>query len=146
MNKILLINGPNLNYLGIRQPEIYGHTTLQQVEASVEQVILTSNFKLTTFQSNHEGALIDFIQNHLDAKGIIINPGGLTHNSYALLDALLIKQVLFVEVHISNVYARGIERQHSVFSKHAACCIIGAGVFGYQLAAHYLINKLSVNY
>ncbi|KAL1983809.1 hypothetical protein VTN96DRAFT_9895 [Rasamsonia emersonii] len=139
---ILLINGPNLNLLGTREPHIYGHTTLADVEESAKQHAASLGATLETFQSNHEGAIIDRIQaarGHVD--GIIINPGGFTHTSVAIRDALLGVDIPFVELHISNIHAREQFRHHSYFSDKAAAVIMGLGVYGYKVAVeHVAVN------
>ena len=119
--KILLINGPNLNLLGTREPEVYGHTTLAQIEAAAISQAQAAGAALVCFQSNHEGALIDRIHaartESVDA--IVINPGGLTHTSVALRDALSAVAIPFIEVHISNIHQREVFRQHSYLSAFA---------------------------
>ena len=118
---ILIINGPNLNLLGTREPQIYGSATLSDVEASAKNQTSDLGIQLHTFQSNHEGAIVDRIQ---DARGngdwVIINPGGLTHTSVAVRDALLGVHIPFVEVHVSNIHAREPWRNHSYLSDKAA--------------------------
>lgn len=136
---ILVVNGPNLNMLGTRQPEIYGADTLDDVVALCERTAARFGRTVQTFQSNHEGALIDLIQ---QARGvvsaIVINPGGLTHTSVALRDALVIPEVPIVEVHISNVHAREEFRHHSFVSPIATAVIAGLGIQGYAAAIEYL--------
>ncbi len=140
--EILLINGPNLNMLGTRQPEFYGYDTLAMIEQNVKTIIeAEQGCKLTVFQSNHEGKLIDKIQEHKACSGIIINPGGLTHTSLSLLDALLAIAKPFVEVHLSNLFERP-GREHSCFSSNAIAVISGCKANGYQYAAHYLLHHL----
>ncbi|MCI2467515.1 3-dehydroquinate dehydratase, partial [Listeria monocytogenes] len=116
--KVLLINGPNLNLLGTREPHIYGSTTLADVEAAAQRQASSLSISLSTFQSNHEGGIIDRIQaartDGVDA--IIINPGGYTHTSVAIRDALLGVEIPFVELHVSNVHAREEWRRHSYFT------------------------------
>ncbi|RBA25168.1 type II 3-dehydroquinate dehydratase [Herminiimonas fonticola] len=141
---ILLLNGPNLNLLGSREPEVYGSTTLADVErAALEQASL-GGAKLTAFQSNHEGALIDRIQaakkEGIDA--IVINPGGLTHSSVSLRDALTGVAIPFVEVHISNIHQRENFRHHSYLSGIAVGVICGLGVDGYTAAIAFALKKL----
>jgi 3-dehydroquinate dehydratase II len=136
---ILLINGPNLNLLGIREPHIYGKTTLADVEASAKSQADSLGAELETFQSNHEGAIIDRIQagrGHFD--GIIINPGGFTHTSVAIRDALLGVDIPFVELHVSNIHAREPWRHHSYFSDKASAIIMGMGVHGYKAAVEHV--------
>jgi 3-dehydroquinate dehydratase II len=133
--RLLLINGPNLNLLGTREPERYGHRTLGQIEADLGQQAADLGLELDCFQSNHEGALVDRIQ---AARGevnfILINPGAFTHTSVALRDALLGVAIPFIEVHLSNVHAREPFRQHSYFSDIAVGQIVGLGAQGYTLA------------
>lgn len=144
--KILLINGPNLNLLGEREPKIYGATTLPQVVELVRQCITTSGkpVQLEDFQSNHEGALIDFVQaRRLETCGIIINPGGLTHYSIALRDCLsALPDVPVIEVHISNIHAREEFRHHSLIAAIARGQIAGLGTKGYVLAAEALLDLI----
>lgn len=142
-NSILLLNGPNLNLLGTREPQLYGSTTLDDVVTSATQQAATLGLQLQAFQSNHEGALIDKIH---EARGhcqfVIINPGGLTHTSVALRDALLAAELPFVEVHVSNVHARESFRSHSYLSDKAVGVICGLGVFGYTAAVGFVAQKL----
>ena len=137
---ILLLNGPNLNLLGSREPHAYGHTTLSDVEASSKTHASSLGATLDTFQSNHEGALVDRI--HTAARdgvdGIIINPGGFTHTSVAVRDALLGVNIPFVELHVSNVHAREAWRHHSYFSDKASGVIVGLGVWGYRVAVEHI--------
>ncbi|MFD9550043.1 type II 3-dehydroquinate dehydratase [Nocardia salmonicida] len=136
---ILVINGPNLNMLGTRQPEIYGADTLDDVVALCEHTAARFDRKVIAFQSNHEGALIDRIQQARgEVSAIVINPGGLTHTSVALRDALVIPEVPIVEVHISNVHAREEFRHHSFVSPIAAAVIAGLGIHGYAAAIEFL--------
>lgn len=132
---ILLLNGPNLNLLGSRQPEIYGRETLADIEAACRQHARTLGFALDFRQSNHEGQLIDWIQQARGVSaGIIINPGAYTHTSIAILDALLAVELPVVEVHLSNIHQREPFRQHSYVSKAARGVICGFGSHGYLLA------------
>lgn len=134
--KILLINGPNLNLLGSREPQVYGTTTLTQIETTMKDRASSLGIEMSHFQSNHEGAIIDRIQ---DARtegvnGIIINPGAFTHTSVAIRDALSGVNMPFVELHISNVHAREPFRHHSYLSDKARAVIAGLGVYGYIAA------------
>ncbi|MQR01356.1 type II 3-dehydroquinate dehydratase [Glaciimonas soli] len=141
---ILLLNGPNLNLLGIREPEVYGSTTLAEIEQAAQAQAAAAGAQLACFQSNHEGALIDRIH-AAQAQGvdaIIINPGGLTHTSVALRDALAGIAIRFVEIHISNVHQRENFRHHSYLSGIAVGVICGFGVEGYQLAIEFVLKKL----
>ncbi len=136
MNKILLINGPNLNLLGTREPEVYGHTTLADIQRELQAQAQAAGAELLCFQSNHEGALVDRIQ-QARAEGVswvIINPGAYTHTSVALRDALAGTALPFIEVHISNVHAREPFRRHSYLSDIARGSIVGLGVAGYRWA------------
>ena len=133
MNKILLINGPNLNLLGQREPEKYGSSSLSDVEAAVRSIVNEHGGQLVTFQSNHEGEIVEVIQNakKQGVEAVIINPGAFTHTSVAIRDAFLAVQLPFVEVHISNIFKREEFRHHSYLSDIAIGCIIGLGVQGY---------------
>lgn len=142
--KIVVLNGPNLNRLGKRQPEIYGSTTLADVEAMVADRAAQLGLEVEFFQSNHEGALIDRVHAAADAKaGVIINPGGFTHTSVALRDALaeIADGAGFVEVHISNVHAREEFRHFSYLSPIARGVIAGLGTFGYLVALEYFAQS-----
>ena len=142
---LLLLNGPNLNLLGTREPEVYGSTTLADVEQAAKAQASAADAVIATFQSNHEGALIDRIQaarlEKVDA--IIINPGGLTHTSVALRDALAGVAIPFVEIHISNIHKREPFRHKSFLSdiQHAGV-ICGLGVEGYRAAIDFALKKL----
>ncbi|WP_261392819.1 type II 3-dehydroquinate dehydratase [Rhodococcus sp. BP22] len=138
---ILVLNGPNLNMLGTRQPEVYGHETLADVVALCEKTAAAHGRTIRAEQSNHEGQLIDWIhQARGTASGIVINPGGLTHTSVALRDALVIPEVPIIEVHISNVHAREEFRHHSFVSPIASGVIAGLGVAGYGFAVERIIS------
>ncbi|KAJ5732168.1 dehydroquinase class II [Penicillium malachiteum] len=143
MPTILLINGPNLNLLGTREPHLYGSTSLADVEANAKSLAKTKNIALETFQSNNEGAIIDRIQ---EARGnvdaILINPGALTHTSVAVRDALLGVSIPFIEIHITNIHTREAFRHHSYFSDKAVACIIGLGVYGYEAGLEYAARHL----
>lgn len=139
--KILVLHGPNLNMLGRRQPEIYGRTTLAEIDAALRERAEQAGAALIALQSNHEGALIDFLQAEaLDADGIIINPGALTHYGLSLRDALASLQAPIVEVHLSNVYKREPFRHTSVVAPVAAGQIAGLGWRGYLLALEWLLG------
>ena len=141
---ILLLNGPNLNLLGSREPEVYGAATLADVENEAKRVASAAGAQLVCFQSNHEGALIDRIHaaksEGIDA--IVINPGGLTHTSVALRDALSGIGLPVIEVHISNIHRREAFRHHSYISGIATGVICGLGVDGYRVAIDFVIKKL----
>ncbi|MBF6186667.1 MULTISPECIES: type II 3-dehydroquinate dehydratase [Nocardia] len=139
---ILVLNGPNLNMLGTRQPEVYGADTLDDVVALCERTAARFGRTITAFQSNHEGALIDRIHEARGAtSAIVVNPGGLTHTSVALRDALVIPEVPIVEVHISNVHAREEFRHHSYISPIATAVIAGMGIQGYAAAIEFLATR-----
>jgi 3-dehydroquinate dehydratase-2 len=140
---ILLVNGPNLNLLGEREPEVYGRTTLAEIEAMVRDACAGWGVVVKPFQSNAEGALIDFIHEHRKAaRGIIINPGGYTHTSVALHDCLKGVAAPAVEVHLSNIHAREEFRKKSVVAAACRGQITGLGVRGYILAAEWLCAEI----
>lgn len=133
---VLIINGPNLNLLSIREPKIYGNATLNEVESRAKQQATELGIQLSVFQSNHEGVIIDRIHKAREEKvdAIIINPGALTHTSYGIRDALVGVSIRFVELHIANVFAREAFRHHSCLSDKADVIVCGMGVFGYEAA------------
>jgi 3-dehydroquinate dehydratase II len=144
MARILLLNGPNLNLLGTREPQIYGSASLHDIEAKLEGLARARGHSLVAFQSNAEHELIDKIQ---AAKGegvamAIINPAGYSHTSIALRDAFLAVDLPFIEVHLSNVFARETFRQHSYLSDIAVGCIVGLGPIGYELALEAACARL----
>ncbi len=141
--KLLLLNGPNLNLLGSREPEVYGKTTLADIEAAALAQAADAGASLACFQSNHEGALIDRIHaaRSEGVDAIVINPGGLTHTSVALRDALAGVAIPFVEVHISNIYQREAFRHHSFLSAIALGTICGLGTEGYRFAIDFALKK-----
>lgn len=143
--QILVLHGPNLNLLGIREPETYGHTTLADVDAALLAQATASGVQLASFQSNHEGALVDRIHaaRSEGVRAIIINPAAYTHTSVAIRDALAGVAIPFVEVHLSNVHAREPFRHHSYFSDLAIGVICGLGYRGYLLALDYLLNRIN---
>jgi 3-dehydroquinate dehydratase-2 len=145
MAGILLLNGPNLNLLGLREPEIYGSATLQNIETKLEAQARARGHSLAAFQSNAEHELIARIQTaKRDGMAFaIINPGAFTHTSIALRDALLGVALPFVEVHLSNVFARESFRHHSYLSDIAAGCIFGLGPIGYELALEAVCARLT---
>lgn len=144
MSHLLLVNGPNLNLLGSREPGIYGHQSLATIESALTGEAVILGHQLSCFQSNHEGGLVDRIQQAAveGVDAIIINPGAYTHTSIALRDALVAVNLPFVEVHLSNVYAREPFRQHSYLSDKAAGVIVGFGPAGYRLALQALHERL----
>ena len=139
--KVLLINGPNLNLLGQRQPEIYGSTTLKDIEEKVSKRARELEVDLRCFQSNHEGAIVDFLQQEgPTASGIIINPGALTHYSYTLRDALEAIDRPTIEVHITNIHGREWFRRRTVTGDAADAVIAGLGPHGYIVALEALFT------
>ncbi len=143
---ILVLHGPNLNLLGTREPQHYGHTTLEDINQALKSRGATCGVTVEVFQSNHEGALIDRVQRAaLDGVDfILINPAGYTHTSVALRDALAAVEIPFVEVHLSNVHAREAFRQHSYFSSLALGVIAGLGSLGYEFALEFALKHLHV--
>jgi 3-dehydroquinate dehydratase-2 len=146
MSRFLLLNGPNLNLLGSREPEVYGATSLDDIEAHCARVASKLGHTLEFFQSNAEHELIDRVQKAA-ADGvafIILNPGAFTHTSIALRDAFLAVQIPFIELHLSNTFAREEFRHNSYFSDIASSCLFGFGAYGYELAlqaaSHYVAN------
>ena len=147
MLKILLLHGPNLNLLGTREPEVYGSTTMAQIDARLQEKAKVAGVYLECFQSNAEGALIDRIHAaRLAGVGfIVINPGAYTHTSIALRDALAAVAIPFIEVHLSNVYAREEFRKHSYFSDLAVGVVTGFGAQGYEFALDAAISRIGKN-
>ncbi|GAB2174913.1 type II 3-dehydroquinate dehydratase [Dongia sp. agr-C8] len=143
---LLVLNGPNLNLLGQRQPEIYGRATLDDIAASVVARAKEFGLSVDFRQSNHEGHLVTWAQEARDsARAIIINPGGLSHTSVALLDALIFTELPVIEVHLSNIHRRESFRHHSFVSSAAAGVIVGLGPQGYVLAVDALAGILGAN-
>ena len=143
MKKIGLLNGPNLDRLGKREPEVYGTATLSDIEKQAKLKAVSCNCEIEAFQSNHEGALIDKIHEWADAgfAGLILNPGGLTHTSVALRDAVIASGLTTVEVHLSNIHAREDFRHKSLISGIAAAVVAGMNHHGYMYALHYLSEE-----
>lgn len=142
-HKILLLNGPNLNLLGRREPDVYGHQTLAELVDDVSKQAKSMGIKLQHLQSNAEHELIEAVH-QTDADFIIINPAAFTHTSIALRDALLGVAIPFIEVHLSNIHAREPFRQHSYLSDKAVGVICGLGAQGYQFALQAAIDKLAL--
>lgn len=140
---ILVLHGPNLNLLGTREPAVYGSTTLAQIDQRLATLAEASGVRLASFQSNHEGALIDRIHAaKSDATGfIIINPAAFTHTSVAIRDALAGVGIPFAEVHLSNVHRREAFRHHSYFSDLAEAVIVGMGPYGYEAALAFALSR-----
>jgi len=142
--RVLVINGPNLNMLGKRDQSLYGSKTLDDINASLKKLSEKLEIEIRTFQSNHEGALIDFIQEQApEANGIIINPGALTHYGLSLMDALIDASLPIIEVHISDIHFREEFRQKSVIEPIARHQISGKGWEGYITALEVLARELS---
>ena len=141
-NKVLLLNGPNLNLLGGREPHIYGATKLQDIEQRLATTASAVGSSLKAVQSNHEGTLIDEIHlaMNLNFNWIILNPGGFTHTSVALRDAVIASQIPMIEVHISQVFQRESFRHHSYFSDIATARLVGFGTLGYDYALAVALN------
>lgn len=144
MKKVLVLHGPNLNLLGTREPEVYGRETLDDVNRRLREKAQQAGVEFDVFQSNWEGALVDRIQaTRTDGTGfVIINPGAFTHTSVAIRDAFAGIAIPFIEIHISNVYAREAFRHHSYLSPLAAGVIAGLGTKGYELALDYALKHI----
>jgi len=146
MLEILVLHGPNLNMLGIREPEVYGTLTLPAINHRLNQLAVQQDMTLEIVQSNHEGELIDFIQKAFGTKdGILINPGAFTHYSYAIRDALSSVLLPAVEVHLSNIHQRDAFRHHSVVAPIAIGQICGFGAYSYELGLLALKQHLETN-
>ncbi len=139
--KILLLNGPNLNMLGTREPEKYGHVTLKDIENKITQMASENNIEIEAFQSNHEGEIIDKIQS-TDAIGLIINAGGYTHTSVAIRDAISAKQIPTVEVHMTNIHSREEFRHTSLISGVSIAQVVGFKEKSYEYALLGLIDYI----
>lgn len=141
--QVLVLHGPNLNLLGTREPEVYGATTLAQIDDDLRQIAQEAGVALESYQSNHEGALVDRIQaaGRDGTRFIIINPAAYTHTSVAIRDALAAVAVPFVEVHLSNIHKRESFRHHSYLSDLAVGVICGLGPTGYRLALQYALQS-----
>jgi 3-dehydroquinate dehydratase II len=141
--RISVLNGPNLNLLGQREPELYGRATLADIEARVRAAASAQDVEIDWFQTNHEGALVDAVQALRGrADGALINAAALTHSSLALRDALLAVRIPFVELHLSNIFAREPERRHSVIADLAVGMVTGFGAQSYTLALEALVGRL----
>jgi 3-dehydroquinate dehydratase II len=141
--RIAVLNGPNLNLLGTREPEVYGRTTLAELEQLTRAEAVRLGITLSWFQSNHEGALVEAVQGLKgQADGALVNAAAFTHTSLAIRDAFLAVQVPFVEVHLSNIFAREAERRHSRLADLAVGVMAGFGPAGYPLALQALVGRL----
>ena len=147
MAQVLLINGPNLNMLGTREPQHYGQETLSELENHLEQLARAAGHHLTGFQSNAEAELVERVQAAREdgTDFILINPAAFTHTSIALRDALAAVAIPFIEIHISNIYAREPFRQQSFFSDLAVGCVTGFGAQGYELALMAAVRHLDTD-
>ncbi len=146
VNTIYLLNGPNLNLLGTREPEIYGSTTLDDIKLLAENRAAQQGFSIEFRQSNSEGQLVDWVQEAgQKASGLIINPGAYTHTSIAILDALLAVDIPSIELHLSNVFRREEFRSHSYISRGVAGVICGFGSIGYELAVEALLDIIKTD-
>jgi 3-dehydroquinate dehydratase-2 len=144
MKTILVLHGPNLNLLGVREPQVYGSTTLAQIDESLKQEAQRLDLAVETLQSNHEGALIDALhQARGSASGVIINPAGLTHTSVSLRDAIAASELPTVEVHLSNIFAREEYRRRSISAEACVGIVAGFGWRSYLLALQVLAERLN---
>ena len=143
MPRILVVNGPNLNLLGKREPEVYGTETLDELNGKLADMARGLGIKVSFFQSNSEGEIIDYLHKEgFDADGLIINPGAFTHYSYALRDAIAAVEIEAVEVHMSNIYAREEFRRKSVMAPVCTGHLVGFGFYGYAMALSYFADSL----
>ena len=141
--RIAVLNGPNLNLLGQREPELYGRMSLAEIETMVREAAVPSGIEIDWFQTNHEGEMVEAVQRLPGrADGALINAAALTHSSLALRDALLAVQVPFVELHLSNIFAREPERRHSMIADLAVGMVTGFGAQSYVLALQALVGRL----
>jgi 3-dehydroquinate dehydratase II len=141
--RIAVLNGPNLNLLGQREPEVYGRTTLDEIESMVREAARAQGAEIEWLQTNHEGEMVDAVQGLRGrADGALINAAALTHSSLALRDALLAVQIPFVELHLSNIFAREPERRHSMIADLALGMVTGFGAQSYLLALQALVGRL----
>ena len=141
--RIAVLNGPNLNLLGEREPEVYGRTSLAEIEAMVREAAVPLGVEIDWFQTNHEGDMVEAVQRLRGrADGALINAAALTHSSLALRDALLAVRLPFVELHLSNIFAREPERRHSVIADLAVGMVTGFGAQSYLLALDALVGRL----
>ena len=141
--RIAVLNGPNLNLLGQREPEVYGRSSLAEIEGMVREAANALGAEIDWFQSNHEGEMVDAVQKLPGrAEGALINAAALTHSSLALRDALLAVRIPFVELHLSNIFARELERRHSMIADLAVGVITGFGAQSYVLALQALMGRL----
>ncbi|HKI98066.1 MAG TPA: type II 3-dehydroquinate dehydratase [bacterium] len=145
MATVLLLNGPNLNTLGQREPELYGHTTLPEIEDRVRALVEGAGHALRSFQSNSEGAIVDWLHQNRQADYLLVNAGALTHTSVALRDAIKFTDIPFIEIHISNVHVREPFRHHSYLSDIAVGVIVGLGPRGYEYAAQHALEHLKTD-
>jgi 3-dehydroquinate dehydratase II len=144
--RVAVLNGPNLNLLGKREPEIYGRSSLEDIEAMVRHSAKSLEVEVDWFQTNHEGEMVDAVQRLAgEVQGALINAAALTHSSLALRDALLAVRVPFVELHLSNIFAREVERRHSVIADLAIGMITGFGPQSYLLGLQALVGRLRGN-
>jgi 3-dehydroquinate dehydratase-2 len=144
MINLLVVNGPNLNLLGVREPEIYGNQSLSELNEKLQELADDLNVKLTFFQSNSEGEIIDFIhEKGFKADGMIINPSALTHYSYAIRDAIASVKISAVEVHLSNIHSREEFRKKSLIAPVCLGQITGLGYYGYAMALSFLADTLN---
>lgn len=144
MAKLLVLHGPNLNLLGTREPDVYGRTTLPQINRDLEALAIQFGVEIELHQSNHEGVLIDWLQQAMgNTDGIIINPGGYTHTSVALRDCIAAIRIPTIEVHLSNIHAREEFRHRSMLAPVCMGQISGLGAIGYTLAFHALLEDFA---
>jgi 3-dehydroquinate dehydratase II len=143
MKRVMFLNGPNLNLLGVREPHIYGTTTLDQIRTRCEEQAAKAGVQIAFHQSNHEGVLVDLVQSaRQDADALIINPAGYSFTSIAILDALKALNKPIIELHISNIHARDKYHRHSILSQAATAVICGLGPYGYLTAINAVVELL----